>query len=118
MARQVHRLDPKDIEKHLSPGRYPDGAGLYLQVGPSGNKSWLLRFMRDGRAREMGLGPLHTVGLLDARKRAKKARLKLLDGVDPIAEREALKTADRLAKARSISFDECAAAYIKAHRKG
>ncbi len=57
MARQVHRLDPKDIEKHLEPGRYPDGAGLYLQVGPNGNKSWLLRFMRDGRAREMGLCP-------------------------------------------------------------
>ena len=46
MARQVHRLDPKDIEKPLDPGRYPDGAGLYLQVGPNGNKSWLLRFMR------------------------------------------------------------------------
>jgi integrase len=118
MARQVHRLEPKDIEKHLEAGRYPDGAGLYLQVGPNGNKSWLLRFMRDGRAREMGLGPLHTVGLLEARKRARKARLRLLDGVDPIAERDALKTADRLAAARSITFEECAAAFIKAHRKG
>ena len=118
MARAVHRLDPDEVKKLTEPGRYPDGAGLYLQVGPNGNKSWLLRFMRDGRAREMGLGPLHTVGLLEARKRAKKARLKLLDGVDPIAERESLKMADRLAAARSITFDECATAYIKAHRKG
>jgi len=42
----------------------------------------------------------------------------LLDGVDPISERDGLKTADRLAKARSITFDQCAAAFIKSHRKG
>ncbi|MFL2782640.1 MAG: Arm DNA-binding domain-containing protein [Rhodospirillales bacterium] len=29
--------------------------GLYLQVGKSGAKSWLYRFMLNGRAREMGL---------------------------------------------------------------
>jgi hypothetical protein len=84
MARAIHRLTSDAVESTTEPGRYPDGAGLYLQVGPTGSKSWLLRFMRDGRAREMGLGALHTVGLLEARKRAKKARLKLLDGVDPI----------------------------------
>jgi len=118
MAREIHRLTPDAVESLTEPGRHPDGAGLYLQVGPNGNKSWLLRFMRDGRAREMGLGPLHTVGLLEARKRAKRARLKLLDGLDPIQERIASQTAERLAKARSITFDECAAAFIKTHRKG
>ena len=64
MARQIQRLDPKkladDAKEPYPPGRHPDGAGLYLQVGQNGNKSWLLRFMRDGKAREMGLGPLHT----------------------------------------------------------
>jgi hypothetical protein len=34
-------------------------AGLYLQVSADGAKSWIFRFMLDGRAREMGLGPLH-----------------------------------------------------------
>ena len=118
MARAIHRLDSDAVDSLARPGRYADGAGLYLQVGPTGSKSWLLRFMRDGKAREMGLGAVHTVGLLEARKRAKKARLRLLDGVDPIQERVAAKTADRLTEARTITFAQCAAAYIKAHRKG
>lgn len=118
MARQIHRLTSDAVDSLIVPGRYPDGAGLYLQVGPTGSKSWLLRFMRNGRAREMGLGAVHTVRLQEARKRAKKARLRLLDGVDPISERIALQTAESLAEARSITFAQCAAAYIKAHRKG
>ena len=49
---------------------YADGAGLYLLVGPTGAKSWIYRFMLNGKAREMGLGPMHTIGLAEARKRA------------------------------------------------
>ena len=41
-------------------------------VGPTGGKSWLFRFMLDGRAREMGLGALHTIGLAEARERANR----------------------------------------------
>jgi len=43
-------------------GRHADGAGLYLQVGPSGNKSWLFRYTRFGQHHYVGLGALHTVG--------------------------------------------------------
>lgn len=118
MARQIHRLTPDSIAALNKPGRYADGAGLYLQVGPTGTKSWLLRFMRAGKAREMGLGPLATVTLTEARKRAKQQKLKLLDGVDPIAERDAKRQADKLEAARSKTFDECAEAYIRSHQKG
>ncbi len=31
------------IEELTTPGRYPDGDGLYLKVSPSGGKSWVLR---------------------------------------------------------------------------
>ena len=34
---------------------YADGGGLYLQVGPTGAKSWIFRYMLEGRARAMGL---------------------------------------------------------------
>ena len=47
-----------------------DGAGLWLHVNPAGARSWIFRFMLNGRAREMGLGPVHKIGLADARKRA------------------------------------------------
>jgi len=67
MARQIHRLTSDFVAAVAQPGRYPDGGGLYLQVGPTGSKSWLLRYMSAGKSREMGLGPLSTVTLAEAR---------------------------------------------------
>ena len=121
------------VENLRRPGRYADGGGLYLQVSPTGTKSWLFRFMRDGQAREMGLGPLHTVPLgsqtvMDpdgtrrevrgARDLASDARRLLLEGVDPIEDRSARRQSGRLAAGRSKSFKDCAEAYIKSHRAG
>ena len=40
----------------LGPGSYADGEGLYLQVSPSGARSWILRYQLRGARREMGLG--------------------------------------------------------------
>ncbi|MDM7932236.1 Arm DNA-binding domain-containing protein [Tabrizicola sp.] len=37
------------------PGRLSDGGGLYLVVKPSGTKSWVFMWRKDGRSREMGL---------------------------------------------------------------
>src|SRR3979409_2446442 len=71
------------------PGRYHDGHGLILVVVNPNNASWQLRYQRNGRERWLGLGPLHTVTLKDARERARAARLQLLDGMDPIDVRRA-----------------------------
>ena len=53
------------------PGRYSDGDNLFLQVGPKGNKSWAFLFMRDGRARQMGLAKAasRAIGLPGYRRR-------------------------------------------------
>ena len=56
------------------PGRYHDGHGLILVVVNPNNASWQLRYQRNGRERWLGLGPLHTVTLKDARERARAAR--------------------------------------------
>ncbi len=79
-----HRLSAIKVQRLRKPGRYGDGRGLWLQVSKSGSKAWLFRYMVQGRARQMGLGALHTVGLADARLRAEAARKLLLGGVDPI----------------------------------
>jgi len=68
--RKGNRLSPKFVTNVKDPGRYCDGHGLWLQVGPSGTKSWLFVYMRHRRARQMGLGALQTVGQKEARKRA------------------------------------------------
>ena len=101
---------------HLKePGRYCDGGGLYLQISRWHTKAWIFRFERDGRERHMGLGPTDIVTLADARERARAARLLLLDGHDPIDVRKAKKNALRVAAAKTVTFRECSAGYIKAH---
>jgi integrase len=74
--------------------------------------------MLDGKAREMGLGGLSKVGLADARKKAAPLRLLLADKVDPLERRQLERSANRIATARSMTFDEAAASYIKAHEVG
>lgn len=66
----------------------------------------------------MGLGAVSTVTLPEARARAKECRLLLLDGKDPLDTRKASKLAEALERAKMMTFDQCAAAYIAAHRGG
>jgi integrase len=122
VARTIHRLSHRQAESIKQPGMYPDGGGLYLQVttgeDDSVRKSWLFRYAIGGRERQMGLGRLTDVSLAEARDRAAAAREQRREGKDPIIEREALRAQASAAAARAISFDECAKAYIAAHRAG
>ena len=118
MARKVGKLTPAQVRHAGTPGLYGDGGGLWLNVGANGNKSWLYRYMLDGRAREMGLGSLHTIGLAEARDRAREARRLCLDGIDPIDRKHAERDARRLAAASAVTFKDCAAKYIGANRAG
>jgi len=118
MPRLVAKLSPLAVSKFVKPGYYGDGAGLWLQVSPSGSKSWIFRFTLAGRQREMGLGAVHTVNLTEARAKAKECRQVLLDGKDPLEARKSTRLAETLERARAMTFDQCAAAYVKAHRAG
>lgn len=113
MPRLVNRLTARTIATMSTPGYYPDGAGLYLQVAPGGTKSWILRYTRLGRSREMGLGPVTVVSLADARQAALQARRQLAAGVDPIDARKAAQAAQT-----GLTFGECADTYIDDHRAG
>jgi integrase len=100
------------------PGRYPDGNNLYLQVINPSNVSWQFRFRSNGKERWMGLGPLHTVSLAEARERAKMARLKLLDGIDPLDQKRADKAQRALEAARNLTFEEAARTWHAQHEAG
>ena len=113
--RASNQLTAIRVAKLSEPGRYGDGGGLYLQVSASLTKSWLFRFMRNGRAREMGLGPVPLIGLADARQRAIDARRLLLEGKDPIDERRALAAADRSLEASRLKFLDATEQYISTH---
>ena len=115
MARVVNKLSPLKVAKLTAPGLYGDGNNLYLQIAPSGAKSWSFRFMIRGRAREMGLGPVALMSLAEARMRAIECRRLLLDGIDPIEHRQTLREAKTV---RGKTFATCAEAYIEAHQAG
>lgn len=109
-------LTVKRVERLREPGRYLDGRGLYLQIISKTNRSWLLRYQRDGRERWMGLGAVADFTLDEARERARKARQQLTDGIDPLEARQADKAARALATAKTMTFKQCAEAYIAANR--
>jgi integrase len=116
--RKHNRLTPLKVSALTKPGHHGDGLNLYLQIGKTGAKSWLFRYMVDGRSRELGLGPLHTVSLAAARERAKAAREALLAGVDPLEAKREKVAAIRAQEARSMTFAECAHAYLSEHSSG
>ncbi len=118
MARGINKLSPAKVQKVATAGMYGDGGGLWLNVGPTGGKSWIYRFMLDGKAREMGLGALHTISLAEARERALACRKQLLDGIDPLDARDARKKARKAEAAKAVTFKACAAKYIAANKAG
>jgi integrase len=100
------------------PGYHGDGDGLYLQVAPGGSKSWIFRYQRQGKRRELGLGGVKGVSLAEARDRAIDARRLLANGIDPIEAKHAESARTRIAAARAITFKQASIRYIAAHRAG
>jgi integrase len=109
MARSIHRLTVLQVERARKRWLC-DGGGLYLQQG----RSWVFRYKVRGRTRMMGLGSRHTVNLAQARELARQARAQLLAGTDPLAGR----ATSRAVSARTMTFQQCAEAYIAAHQAG
>jgi integrase len=105
-------LTDKDVRSKKVAGYYPDGKNLYLQVGKSGGKSWIFRYSLSGKSREMGLGAYPTFTLAEARGRANDCRQLLTDGIDPLTDKVAKKTAQRLQDASVITFENAAERYI------
>jgi integrase len=105
------RLSAKQVDHLHKPGRHPDGDGLYLQITPTGVKSWVLRYERAGRERMLGLGPLRDFSLKEARERARRARQLLADGVDPIDARRAQRIVP------TLTFRQAVEAYAKLHEQ-
>ena len=87
MSREYKRLKSKDINGINKTGYHHDGRGLYLRVVKSGSKSWVFRYMFKRQARMMGLGPTYAVSLSDARRRAREAKILLLNNIDPLAKK-------------------------------
>ena len=83
-----HALSTAFVRNVSRAGRYCDGNGLYLEVKPSGTRSWIQRLVIRGRRRELGLGGFPLVSLKEARARALANRQAARTGGDPLAEKQ------------------------------
>jgi integrase len=113
--REGNKLTALKVSRLKEPGRHGDGLGLWLQVSETGTKAWLFRYMRNGRSRQMGLGPLHTVSLAEARVRARQARQLLLDNQDPIEVRRRARDEARAATGDQMLFKDAARRFLELH---
>lgn len=115
MARQLHRLDALKVKRLDRRGLHADGGGLYLQISQFDTKAWIFRFTMNEKTRHMGLGPLHTISLAEARQEAESCRKLVRDGIDPIEKRKADKIHQNLDAVRLMTFKDCASGYLNAH---
>lgn len=121
-------LTPLQV-KNAKPGRHADGDGLHLLVKKTKARSWVYRFMLNGKARDVGLSRcpeaidlLRRTGgedltLAQARDVATIYRMKVKAGIDPLTQREedaAAVAAERQARnAANVTFRAAAETYIQ-----
>ena len=76
----LHGL-PLDKKSH-------DGGGLYFVKSSRQTGKWSFRFMKNGRAHEMGLGRYPEVTIFQARSRRNQYQEQLNQGQNPLRERQ------------------------------
>jgi integrase len=120
MPKKAQELGPLVVSRLTQPGLHFVGgvAGLALSITDAGARSWILRAKMGGKRRDMGLGGFPDVTLAAAREAARTARLKIKNGIDPIEEAKAAKSALVASRAKDVTFEQCAATYIETHEKG
>ena len=116
MARLINRLSARHVDLARAPGRYGDGAGLYLVIGASGGRQWVFRYRFGGVRRDIGLGSAGKggVSLAHARVLAAEARKLLAEGRDPLRERAKVQADEQAARAASRvpTFQEVAHFFV------
>ena len=124
MARIVGRLTARQVANAKPPrGKdrvdISDGGNLVLQCTRSNDghvaRSWLFQYQLDGQRRWMGLGALHTISLSEARDKARTLRQQLIEGIDPLKERQKQRQARIAEQARAVTFREVTEDYLKLH---
>lgn len=77
-ARQVDAAKPREKAYKLA-----DGAGLYLEVVPSGSRYWRMKYRFNGKEKRLAFGVYPAVSLAQARALRDEAKKKLAKGIDP-----------------------------------
>ncbi|WP_459853852.1 tyrosine-type recombinase/integrase [Citrobacter sedlakii] len=114
-VKQIEAAKPAEKSYRLA-----DSGGLFLFVPPSGKKVWRMRYRFDGKEKTLVIGPYPEISLTEARAKQSDAKMKLLAGVDPAEQKQAIKKKEKEALADSFGdiFREWHAHKSKVWSKG
>lgn len=111
--RGMNFLTALEVARANEPGMYADGGNPYMRIGPTGAKSWIFRYARDGKRHDHGIGPVSLYPLKDAREMVATLRRGLREGADPIDRVKIAKAAKKAAEAKVVHiFASVAEDYI------
>ena len=103
----VSSVKPQDRPQLIWDLKQP---GLALSVRPTGKRAWKVVYRHKGRPRWLHLGDVRSIGLADARQRAARIVVDVMEGKDPAGERKAERAADD-------TFAALAAQYVELHAR-
>ena len=100
-----------------------DGGGLYIHVSPTGGKLWRMAYSFDGKQKTLSFGAYPAVSLKDARQKREEAKEQLAKGIDPGAQKKAVKAAIKTESTSSFEvvarewFDKFKDSWVDHHGK-
>ena len=106
----MSKLTNIQLKSKNKTGRYPDGNHLYFVIGKNGNQNWTIIYTINGKKREMGLGPYPEISLKSARLKRDGLKALIIQGKDPLVERDRQREQERLLK--QSTFKEISLSYI------
>lgn len=126
MARHALELSALSIKRAAHSGKSGNheklavgGApGLMLQITATGAKSWILRATVADKRREIGIGPYPEISLSEARERARQMRAQIINGSDPVLEKQAVRSAIAAEQSRTMIFKKAVGLWIVAKGAG
>lgn len=98
-----------------------DGGGLYLNISPTGAKTWRLAYRINGKAQTISFGPYPEVTLAKAREKRDETKAALRAGADPMAPRRQTRTGLMLAQASEQYWNgrrDLTASYVNNAKRG
>jgi integrase len=105
----------RQAKPRAKPYKLTDGAGLYLEVMPTGARYWRMRYRIVGKDTRLAFGVYPEVTLSEARQRRDKARAAIRDGRDPSADRKADRRKAKLSAANT--FEGVAREWLAANKR-
>ena len=84
----MNKLTATQVKSLSKPGRHRVDDGLYLRIQRGGSRQWVFRVVVSGKRRDVGLGPYPALSLAQARQKSTALRLAIMEGKDPLAEKE------------------------------